>query len=293
MLNQQTTNKNPLLLINSLLESDVAISEFTEKLGIKESTLNKYLSILKETGFKFKRKNNKIELFHFSKKEKLEDFELNVFAYLMLISRLALSKKDDSKINSAIRKMLKITSKDNSEKIKETFNSYKEIIISKYSNDKIEIIKKYLNGKKRLILTTKSKEEISVLPIEFSWKDEKIFLKYSNKNDEINSLALDDIVKISKDENSFNFVEAKETIFEITDKLTKTYLLREEERVIDVYQDKIVIANSNPDKEKLFKRLLRYDQYCKVIFPKSDVEKFKKIISDSLANIDGFLDNIE
>ena len=46
MLNQQTTNKNPLFLINSLLKGEVLISEFIQKLEIKEGFLKNRKIIL-------------------------------------------------------------------------------------------------------------------------------------------------------------------------------------------------------------------------------------------------------
>lgn len=293
MTNQQMTNKNPIFLIKALIEKNVNASEFSEQLGIKKTTINKYLAEIKEAGFKIRRNKNILELFNYSQQEKFEKFELNVLAYLLLISHLALSEKENKENISAIEKMIKMSYKEDHAEFEKLYNTYKETIVAKYYNDKIEIIKKYLNGAERIILSTKFKQEISVLPIEFFWKNEEMFLKYCDKDGEINSIALNDVIKISEDTTAFNFIEARETIFEINDKLAKTYLLRNEERVLDVHKDKIIIANSSPNKDKLFKRLLRYDKYCKVTYPKKDVEKFKKIIAKSLANIDEFLDNIE
>jgi len=86
-------------------------------------------------------------------------------------------------------------------------------------------------------------------------------------------------------------IQENETIFELYDKLVKSYRLKEDERIIDSLENKLVIASSNPNKDELFRRLLRYDILCKVIFPKQHVQLFKKIIQKSLANLDKFQDN--
>ena len=103
---------------------------------------------------------------------------------------------------------------------------------------------------------------------------------------------LDDIVKIAKKTQEINVNPQKEVVFELYGKLAKSYLLKEEESIVDYSKDKIVIVNHCEDKLKLFRRLLRYDILCKVTFPKADVRYFKSIIENSLENITKVVDNI-
>lgn len=77
----------------------------------------------------------------------------------------------------------------------------------------------------------------------------------------------------------------KEIIFELYGKLANSYILKDNERIVDKFADKIVIANSSLDKEGLFKRLLRYDIFCKVLFSKDDREEFKKFVQNSIKSI--------
>lgn len=95
-------------------------------------------------------------------------------------------------------------------------------------------------------------------------------------------------VKIIKMNNNS---QENETFFELYGKLIKSYRLKENERVVDFNDEKLVIASSNSDKNELFRRLLRYDTLCRVIFPKKDVNNFKKLIEKSLANINEIRDN--
>ena len=83
----------------------------------------------------------------------------------------------------------------------------------------------------------------------------------------------------------------KETIFELYGKLAKTYAIKDDERLVEFGKDRIVIANSENSKEKLFRRLLRYDSLCKILFPKEDVEQFRNLVQKALDNLDGLKDN--
>ena len=69
---------------------------------------------------------------------------------------------------------------------------------------------------------------------------------------EITSNAEVDIEKIVKitPRTAKNIpINSKETLFELYGKLSKIYLLKKEERVIDNTKDKIVVANSSTDKK--------------------------------------------
>lgn len=99
----------------------------------------------------------------------------------------------------------------------------------------------------------------------------------------------------TNDENTIIKIKSttdhKETIFELYDKLINSYRLREDERIIDKTKEKLVVASSNPNKNELFRRLLRYDIYCKVAFPIKHANQFKEMLEKSLANLDKFPDN--
>ena len=102
-------------------------------------------------------------------------------------------------------------------------------------------------------------EEIKIVPYDYEWKKNKIFLKYFDESNDLKEILIDDIVRIDSSKEEFKITEKKELIFELYGKLAKSYLLKEDERVIDFTKEKLVIANSSQDKQMLFRRLLRYD----------------------------------
>ena len=81
--------------------------------------------------------------------------------------------------------------------------------------------------------------------------------------------------------------QGKETIFELYGHLAKTYVLRDDETIIDYFDGGIRVANGTKDKNILFKRLLRYDLLCKIIHPEYDRIKFKELLDKSLDNLKG------
>ena len=74
-------------------------------------------------------------------------------------------------------------------------------------------------------------------------------------------------------------------IFNLKGNLAKRYSLRENERLLpDSAPDTITVSNRGENKEVLFARLLRYDDQCEIITPKSYRAEMHKIICDTLHN---------
>ena len=118
--------------------------------------------------------------------------------------------------------------------------------------------------------------------------DEKniYFHFYDEEKNENKTILFEDITKIIPIDESENDIEFKnETIFELYGRLAKNYRLKENERLIEKFPNKIVIANSNSDKKVLFKRLLRYDVLCKIIHSKNDVKEFQNLVNNSLRKL--------
>ena len=285
-------NKNSLNIIAMLLDGKILISYILDCLDISSSTLYKHIKVLKKAGFHIRRENDYYELFVYKNCAKFANYELSILSYLLLIVNIMLPKKKFEYFYSAINKILCLTNKQNYYKVKDTFENLKKASISEYYSEKISILNKYINSKNKVKIIIKDTEEMEIFPIELYWEKEKLNLKYIDLENETKTILLDNIVQICEKNDEIKFTQEHETIFEIRGKLAKSYLLKENERIIDSYRDKIIVANSQKDKDKLFRRLLRYDIYCKVLLPKVDVLKFKEMIEKSLANIEEISDNI-
>ena len=221
-------NKNSLKLAQLLTETQATANEFCEKLNIKPQTFYKYIKAIKEAGLNVENFNNQFSIPKYNNDIKFADYEISVINHFLIMSINAFESKKIKTFSNVIKKIIRLSNKQDFEKIKEN----------------------YLKSKKNII-----------------------------ENFQANNELLS-----KKQENKENFYQ-NEVIFELYERLAKTYVLKDYERVIDVDADKLVIASSTPDKNNLFKRLLRYDTLCKITFPKKERVNFKNLIEKTLDNL--------
>lgn len=285
-------NKLPLTILKLLLLNPMSKEDIMEVLNIKSPTFYKHLSQIKKAGFKVEKEKNLYSIKEFQNVLHLASFEKSLIAYMKFLCFYLLPDFKIKKFNSIINKILCFSDKNTNKEIEDKYILYKTKSLKSEFKDKINVLQKFIDEKKNIILILSSGRELEVIPQEFDYSKEKVYLNYfhfiKRKNSAVN---LEKIVKIIPRTTKNLPINAQETIFELYGKLSKSYLLRNEERIIDGTKDKIIIANSSTDKTTLFKRLLRYDTFCKVIFPKEDVSEFRKMIKKSLENMDRFQDN--
>lgn len=292
MTTQLTDRKNLFCLVSTLDHGKMERESILRCLGISASTFYKHLNLIKRTGFKVKREKDVYELVSYKNIFNFAKYEISVFVYLLLIVYVMLPVQKIKHFANAVDKMLSMSRKEDALAVEEKYETHRIATISEYYSEKIAALNKYLNTKRKVIITSKDGSEMSINPVEFSWDKDKLYLQYIDEEDALKKILLDDVVKVVNTRKEFKLMHSKEVIFELYGKLSKSYLLKDEERIIDYARDKIVIANYCEDKMKLFRRLLRYDILCKVIFPKTDVAEFKSMIENSLANIGELADNI-
>ena len=293
-MKEQSTNKYNLLKVLELLDGkEVSKDEVLKSLNIKPSTFYKHLNSIKNVGFEIKKNDENYELIKFRKIIKFAKYELGIFAYLLLLASVMLSDKNAKKVNDILLKMIYLSDKEDYCAIQELFETYKIKVFEDCYSEKIAVLDKYSKDNKNIKILTKDNEIFSFQSLSVDWKKQDFYITFKDKK-KTKSIALENVVKISEqiEKEIFEIAPKDEVIFEIYDKLMKSYLLREDERVLDNTKDKLVIASSNPDKLTLFSRLLRYGVLCKVVFPKADVKEFYEIIKKSLANIEEIQDNI-
>lgn len=287
-MKKNTPDKKILFdIFNSLLNKEkINKRDILSHLEINESTFYKHLNTIKEAGFKIKRKEKDIyELIKYQGVLELAKHEISVLVYLMLISDAMLPSKKTNYFLEITNKILNLATQRNSLEVLSSYKANKKLSISNTYSDKTEILNKYLNTNKKITITLRNSEEINMFPLEIYWKKEKLYLKYIDEEKNLNDISLDKIIKIFDNKKTIKATCYNEIIFELYGKLAQSYLLKEDERIIQHTKDKIIIANCSEDKNKLFRRLLRYDILCKVTFPKKDVKEFEKMIKNSLDNI--------
>lgn len=281
-----STNEIIFQIFQNLLERPVSKNEITERYAIKSSTFDKYIYIFKKAGFEIERQKEYYNIKNYKQLIQLSNFEKEILAYCGFLAFDLLPYSKSQAYINFLKKALLLCNKKECTNIFEKFNSFKIFSLNEEFKNKINTIQKYINENTIIKITITSKKELLITPLEFNWTKDKIYLNYFDSTKEKKgTIAIEKIVKISSKNEKEIGISANETIFELYGKLAKSYLLREDERIVDKLKDKIVVANSDTDKNILFKRLLRYDTYCKVLFPKKDVIEFENLIKKSLDNI--------
>ena len=279
--------KNTALKLFCILSSGkVSKEEILKELSVSDTTFYKSLSKLKQAGFEISRTKGLYSLENYSNVILFDDVEKTALAYMANLADTYLPSFKSGIFFEFIKKFLMLSNKSDFDEVKSKYHFIKKSVLFEQYFEKIKTIEKHIEEKNNLKLTLHSGKQISIIPLKVNWLNDKTFLYYKNKKDlEEEKIPFEKIVKISKHDDDEYAVQGEETVFELYGRLAKTYLLKKNERVIKSTKDSIIIASADINKTVLFKRLLRYDTLCKILFPKKDVEEFRKIIDKSLQNI--------
>lgn len=275
-------------IIEILMSSPSSRREICELLNRKEikadiKTITKYIRTLKLAGFDIRVENKKFQVYKtpfttsLTKEEK--DGLMAVIALLNNFFKGG-ANRDCKLMEEKLRNIfaLKNNLEINIENKPIDFNfeadenlSFNIMKLSKYlMEDNVKLKIKY--EKKRYI----------IFPKEIKYKRNGVFLYAYNKTKEKNSIFRVDLI------TDIKFIEyvnpefpttGKQTIFKITGRLKKNYILREGE-VAKYMEDEVYVTNVYEDKEELFNRLIKYGKYCEVTYPESDRKKFKNKIKN-------------
>lgn len=152
----------------------------------------------------------------------------------------------------------------------------------KLCTDGLKIQAAYVNRTKRAT-------EILILePRSLTYSHRKTYLSaYNPKTGKNHKLLLDNIINVIQlpqkvSERKF----LNSIVFELNETLAKSYKLKDGETVIDSSSNQLIVSNSFEDKNLLYKRLLRYGKYAKVLRPKESVAEFKELVENVIKNLE-------
>ena len=286
MKKNTNSENNVIKMFNLLIGDSLTKDEICSVLNIKMPTFYKCLKKIKDVGFEVEKRGFYYSASKFSKTIKYTSLETSIFAYLLYLAESLLPDKKNKLFKNAVYKMLYISDETSYIEALDKYKILKQKINDSTFKEKIELLQKYKDAKYALKITIRSGREYVLTPIDFHWENGRVYFYFmDNAIRKRKVLPIEKIVKIVPAGKFQKIFEAKETIFELYGRLAKIYVLKENERVIDNFPNRLVIANGSCDKEVLFRRLLRYDELCKILFPKEDVETFKRMIEKSLDNI--------
>ena len=272
-----------------LSERECKKEEILELLKIKPPTFYKSIQKLKSAGFKIKKKNNYYYLEKYRKILSFDNCEKSVIAYMLNIALKYLPQYKYGYFKNLIQKYIFLAREADYNEIIKKFQLLKKYSLIEEYKEKIKELEVFIIKKETAKITINSNKVLRIRPLRFDWKKEKIFLCYMNMaKDEEEKLNIENIVKIEKNTQKDFINGENEIIFELYGALAKRYLLKKDERVVKNKKDSLVIATKTNDKAALFRRLLRYDTLCKILFPKYEVNNFNKLIDEAIMNIELF-----
>lgn len=164
------------------------------------------------------------------------------------------------------------------------------------SKETLEEFKKYekiCEDKQKINITytdTMNKTQNSICePIECHIDKENIYLllysEHPNEYLEINTKQISKLEQLPSKCSSKEKYLTSTTVFKVKNKLSKRYTIREEETELNTQQtEERIISNKKEPKEKLLLRLMRYAEQCEVLTPKTERQKIKTMIDETLRN---------
>lgn len=275
-----------------LYERPHSMAEIIEELYrddilINKETLIKYFKTIRHSGCVLRKRQGKFSIESVPFSLDLTSFDCE---YLAIFINLAVGLYADGVQNDLKSAMKKIFSLANTEAenkyllyLERTKNIAPEPFIFK---EKISTLLNYgYNNSKIRILY--NEEKLVISHISFKYMDNSVYVHAFNEMSKSYELFLLGNIKeiYPTPEMSLQSVFAPYTVFELSGRLARTYTLYEGERVIKAKEDCIVVSNNLEDKQRLFRRLLRYGTLCKIISTQSDIENFKLMLSKIKQNL--------
>lgn len=112
---------------------------------------------------------------------------------------------------------------------------------------------------------------------------------YNPKLGRSKKICIDLITRLKQEPNRNTGFDCHNNVtFEIYGRLIRAYKLKEHEKSIDFYSNKIVISNTKEDKDTLLLRLLKYGENCKIISPKPLQEEFLVLTEKMIKNLESY-----
>ena len=260
--------------------------DILKQLKIALPTLYKNIKKIKLAGFTIEKKDKKYLLKKYKSVLNLKNSEKSMIAYMLNIALTFLPKYKFDNFQNLVDKFLLLAKEVDYKEVDKKFHLIRKYSLIEKYEEKIDALEIFIFKKEKAKITLRSNRKIIIKPLRFDWKKDKPALYYINVSKNLEEkMDIESIAKIEGVEEDYQILD-DEVVYELYGTLAKRYLLKKEERIVKNTKDSLVIASSSKDKNKLFKRLLRYDTLCKILFPKTEVYKFNKMIDKAIINID-------
>lgn len=269
-----------LKTLQTLFEDNFTMQELVTRLNINEkeaifnnSIISKYINTCRFCGFNIPKINNRYVVAKIPFGIKFSTEEIDLIERLTNNIKENLTNKQNKLYNSLISKLNRYSNK-------------KIIAVSpKYYENFVELFERAVTDRRMIKLILKSHVEIIGTPIKIIDTNGKsffhIFCRNKDRMVDVNRVSGIEVMQ----EKFIHKFSDQSVVFILKGKLAKRYQARENETVMqEADSDIITVSNRGENKEVLLSRLLRYDDLCEIISPKSYREEMAQLIEDTLAN---------
>lgn len=259
-----------------------------------KAVIYKYIATLKFFGVNISRNKCKFCITNLPFKINFSDENMEAIYLLDYL----LSVTPESKLTTGLSKFIyqielrQPIKSSNSELKEDILNRLKMQLPSKEILEKFKDYEKICEDKQKINLTytDRRKEVKNVIcePIECNLDRNNIYLLlYSEHPNEYLEINTKQIIKINQLPSKCTSGKhlTSTTVFKIKNKLSKRYTLRDTETELNhVSDEERIISNKTEPKEKLMLRIMRYAEQCEILTPKTERNKMKTLIDETLSN---------
>ncbi len=262
-----------------LLQDDYSMNDLVKKLNADEpfpifnnSVISKYINTCRYIGISIPKVNNRYFVSSLPFGFKLDDIDINTIKTLQFIVSNKMTKKNNSIFDKFITKLSRHSKRNIT-----TINQEEYI----YS---FELFEKAIAKKVKIRLLFKNQDKLDCIPLRISQEKNKTFFEVFNKRVRmIDTNRLAGIQILSE-----NYIEPfninQVAIFKLKGNLAKRYQARDNETVELNSDGTITVTNTDENKEVLLSRLMRYEDLCEIISPKTYRDEFLQMLVDTLKN---------
>ena len=278
------------LLINNNLSQKEINEKLSQNPDIEQSftkeTLLKIINTLKVSDVKINKKTNKYIVSKLPWQFDLDSKHINTLFSLLFFVASFEQKELVENYNDFLANLFRFVPDDKLLNIGSETLKYKNT--NKYFKYALRIKKleqfRQNACRVKIILNDGHDYFFDTYSLEYSSRD-VLLTGYSLKHHENKTFNLDEIKSIKQlpQKSSGVFFPASVT-FKIKGRLAKSYTLRENEKLLTFEKDELVILNKGEDKNKLFRRLLKYKDLCEIVATDAIRSDFKEMLEGVLQN---------
>lgn len=278
-----------LLINNSLSQKEIneklSQNPYIEQSFTKE-TLLKIMNTLKISDIKINKKKNKHFVSKLPWRIDLEAKHLKTLVALIAFVESLEQKELSKDYNLFLENLFRFLPDDNLEDFGSGISNYKNINTYCKHSLIIKKIEQFRQNSSRIkvILNDGCEYFFDTYHIEYAFR-EVLLTGYSLKHHENKTVNMDEIKNIKQlPQKSSGVFFPSSVTFKIKGRLAKSYNLRENEKLLSVEKDELVILNKGEDRQKFFRRILKYKDLCEIVASGSIKSDFKKMLQGLLQN---------